>query len=71
MSNDTIRAALEAAERAPTKAAAVAAFLRALPDADMLTPPFPPHDDESIGWQKHNGTLHSLAAAVEEAARDG
>jgi hypothetical protein len=42
-------------------AAAIAAFLRALPERDLLATRM------SIGFP---GTLHRLAAAVEEAARD-
>ncbi len=61
MSDPTIRAALEKAERAPTKAAAVAAFLRAM-ERHYVKPREP-----EVRW----AVCGTLAAAVEEAAKDG
>ena len=60
----TIRAALEAAEREPTTAGKIAAFLRALPDGEVLR--LLAHETD-----KHRGWRDTLAAAVEEAARHG
>ncbi len=51
-------------------AAAIAAFLEALPDSDMLSPPIDPNDDD-VGFQTHKGTLHNIAAAVRRAAGGG
>jgi hypothetical protein len=84
MTSPTIRAALEAAGRelcptgrascgpcrplcghcARNAAAAVAAFLRALPDGVVLAL-------LSAEQDRHRGWRDTLAAAVEEAAKDG
>ena len=67
MTAETIRAALEAAERAPTKAAAVVAFLRALPEDFTADVQFDDGEVFPVGFTED---WYMLAAAVEEAARD-
>jgi hypothetical protein len=62
--DDAIRKALEVAEKQPTKAAAIAAFLEALPQWAMLRG----HDMPPIPGRLGIGTPSDIAAAVRRAA---